>query len=456
MNGANPTQYNRTLEELLNLKRSAWHNYIRAAKLESFSWRKAHKPFHYQLKGFFNTMVWVLTYLKYRFGMRHRFPDYSSERVKGIYPLSGDYAADGEANSNEEIRVSLAGDWGTGTLEASLVANHIRRFRPHYTVHLGDIYLVANSNTVQENCLGNPQGKKFHAVTWPKGSRGTFALNGNHEMYANGHAYFEVLLPRLGMRAGPGMPAEGQKASFFCLRNHYWVIVALDTGYNSVGVPILEQTAYLKKIRHLGGDCSLPHAIIRWFTKEVLPEVDGRGVILLSHHQYCSAFEGHFAKPGRQLFGLIRKPVLWFWGNEHRMAIYGPTRVQGGIEAYGRCLGHGGMPININAKLKANSKKSPLVFYDDRQYRRVSGTPVGYNGYANLLFHGRRLTVEYRDIREEDNLLLAETWEVRNGALVGKEIRVRTPDPGLIQHHPDLSHALAPPLHHNRPGRVLV
>ncbi len=452
MNGTSSTQYKRNLEELLNLKRSAWHNYIRAAKLESFSWRNAHKPLHYQLKAFLNSMVWVLTYLKYRFGMRHPFPDYSSERVKGIYPLSADFSPNG---AEEDVRVSLAGDWGTGTLEASLVANLIRRFRPHYTVHLGDIYFVGNSNTVRENCLGNPHGKKFHAVTWPKGSRGTFALNGNHEMYANGHAYFDVLLPNLGMRAGLGSLAEGQKASFFCLKNHHWVIIALDTGYNSVGVPILERTAYLKKIPHLGGDCSLPHAIIRWISKEVAPELDGRGVILLSHHQYCSAFEGRFIKPGRQLFGLVRKPVLWFWGNEHRMAIYGPTRVDGGIEAYGRCLGHGGMPVNIHTKVRVNSKRCPLVIYDDRQYRRISGTPVGYNGYANLLFRGRRLTIKYHDIRLEDNVLLTETWEVSNGTLVGKDIRINTPDPGLIQFHPDLRYAIEPPLQHKR-GPVLV
>jgi hypothetical protein len=454
MNGTNPIPYKRNLEDLLNLKRSAWHNYIRAARSESFSWRDARKPFYHQLKAFFNTVVWILTYLTYRFGMRHRFPDYSGLADSGVYPLAPDSPLNGES-PEEEIRVSLASDWGTGTPEANLVANHIRRSCPHFTVHLGDIYFVGDSNAVLGNCLGDPRGRKVHAVTWPKGARGTFALNGNHEMYANGRGYFDIFLPKLGMRRTPMLEAEGQKASFFALKNHYWIIVGLDTGYNSVGVPILERTAYLKRIPHLGGDCSLPSAVLRWLAREVQPELEGRGVILLSHHQYCSAFEGRFVKAGRQLFEFIRKPVLWFWGNEHRMAIYGLTAVERGIAAYGRCLGHGGMPINIRAKPRINPQRSPLVLYDDRQCRRVSGTPVGYNGYVNLTFRGRRLAIEYRDIREGDNRVLTESWEVHNGILRGKDIRLQASDPDLIQCHPDLHSAIAPNPQ-RRPAHVLA
>ncbi|HTV56402.1 MAG TPA: hypothetical protein VMI06_15975, partial [Terriglobia bacterium] len=155
------------------------------------------------------------------------------------------------------------------------------------------------------------------------------------------------------------------------------------------------------------------------------------------------------------LFEFIRKPVLWFWGNEHRMAIYGLTAVERGIAAYGRCLGHGGMPINIRTKPRINPQKSPLVLYDDRECRRASGTPVGYNGYVNLVFRGRRLTIEYRDIREGDNRLLTESWEVRKGALRGKDIRLESSDAGLIQCHPHLHSAIA--LYpQQQPERVLV
>jgi hypothetical protein len=90
-------------------------------------------------------------------------------------------------------------------------------------------------------------------VTWPIGQKGSFGLNGNHEMYANGVAYFDMFLPRLGLRTGPcGM--SGQQTSFFCLENDYWRIIAVDTGYNSTGVPILAHLPFINRIPFIGGD----------------------------------------------------------------------------------------------------------------------------------------------------------------------------------------------------------
>ncbi len=442
MNGANSIEYKHKLEDLLNLRRSAWHSYLRAARTERFSWRRAPKPFHHQLKAFLNDMTWVFIYLEHRFGRRHRFQDYGHDPSRGIYPLVPRLPVNGDLHGEDEIRVSLAGDWGTGTEESNRVANHIREFNPHYTIHLGDIYFVGGSDEVEENCLGNPQGKNIHAVTWPKGSHGSFALNGNHEMYANGHAYFDHLLPRLGMRLGPGMEAIGQRASYFALKNRYWVIVSLDTGYNSVGLPILERIPYLKKVPYVGGNCSLPPAIIRWLREDVRPHLEGRSVIILTHHQYYSAFEDSFPEAGRQLREFISRPVLWFWGHEHRLAIYGLCQAKGGIPAYGRCLGHGGMPVTIRAKPRCKPEQSPLVVYDDREYRNISGTPVGYNGYVNLIFTGPLLRIEYRDIRERDNLLMTETWEARGEELVGRDIRIQTSEKDFRQYHPDLHCAI--------------
>jgi len=51
--------------------------------------------------------------------------------------------------------------------------------------------------------------------------------------------------PRSGGNRGAGPPikggkAEGQHASYFCLENEHWRIIALDTGYRSIGIPVLE------------------------------------------------------------------------------------------------------------------------------------------------------------------------------------------------------------------------
>jgi len=74
-------------------------------------------------------------------------------------------------------------------------------------------------------------------------------------MYANGGGYFDVLLPRLGLRdASEAM--SGQQTSFFCLQNQYWRIIAIDTGYNSIGVPILSHVPLINEIPGIGGDAS--------------------------------------------------------------------------------------------------------------------------------------------------------------------------------------------------------
>jgi len=129
----------------------------------------------------------------------------------------------------------------------------------------------------------------------------------------------------------------------------------------------------------------------------VNPKADKRGLILLTHHQYCSSFDAEYPKPAQQLSAFIDRPVLWFWGHEHRMAVYGKYSVEGGIEAYGRCIGHGGMPVDINPPMKRSDR--PLVAYDNRQYPSPENITVGYNGFTNLTFKDNQLLVEYRDLK---------------------------------------------------------
>ena len=122
---------------------------------------------------------------------------------------------------------------------------------------------------MNENCLGiKNSNNNYDPVTWPVGSAGSFALNGNHEMYANGDDYLMCFLPRLGLRAPGGM--TGQQTSFFCLQNEYWRMIAIDTGYNSIGVPILSGIPWINRIPGIGGDCGL-HPIIG------VAETDGEG-----------------------------------------------------------------------------------------------------------------------------------------------------------------------------------
>jgi Calcineurin-like phosphoesterase len=389
--------------------------------------------YHYMLAAFTPSVLrqWITQYLRNRWGSKHVFKSYQDpSQDRGIYQLGDESLIGGQGDPNGEIRVSLAGDWGTGTDEAAEVAQCITQWAPHYTIHLGDIYYVGDKTEVQENCLGIPDPKqRFTPGLWPVGSVGSFALNGNHEMYALGKAYFDLFLPKLGVRAAPGAAPVGQAASFFCLQNDHWTIIGLDTGYNSISIPILEYIFH--------PSCKLPDELLNWIQEQVKPKANKRGILLLSHHQYYSMFDEQYPKPAEQLLQLIDRPVLWFWGHEHRLAIYGKYKTNGGVEAYGRCIGHGGMPVDRDPAQA--SPKWPLVLYDNRRYPSPEKITAGYNGFANLTFRGNQLTIEYRDLKNTQ--LLTERWEVNNGVLTGKEIHLVSQDPAL-KYDPDLTGAI--------------
>ncbi len=365
-----------------------------------------------KLAAFLRNQVWgwVWSYVRFRFGPRHKFQDYSGTGDNGIYSLAG---SSGDGADDGSVRVSLAGDWASGTLESETIAELIQAGAPHITIHLGDVYFVGDEDEMKTNCLGQaPAGSNLRGVRWPSGSVAAFALNGNHEMYANGNAYFDAFLPALGIRMAPGGAFNGQKASFFCLRNEFWDVIAIDTGYNSVGLPFLEHLPWFRP------SCRLPEELLSWLRNVVKPRESRRGIVLLSHHQSYSAFEDMFARPARQLAEFIDRPVLWFWGHEHRFAVYGRSNTPQGIEAYGRCIGHGGMPIDIGFPVK--HPEFSLVLHDERQYEALQGLAVGYNGFANLAFRGNTLEIEYRDIR--DQVVLREQWQTEAGILRGRSI----------------------------------
>jgi hypothetical protein len=169
----------------------------------------------------------------------------------------------------------------------------MKKFKPHYSIHLGDVYYVGDDAEVGQNFLGikNPDND-FEPCLWPPGSRGSFALNGNHEMYALGYAYFENMLPTLGVNVAG--KAIGQNATYFCLENDHWRIIAVDTGYNSIGWPVLE---YI-----FPPNCALRPELIDWLRNVVRPRKDDpRGIIILGHHQVYSCYDNWYPKQARQL-----------------------------------------------------------------------------------------------------------------------------------------------------------
>lgn len=319
---------------------------------------------------------WLADYLRTLLIGRHPFPDYDQSD-----PRAGRYTMPGE------VSLALAADWASGTRNAYRVREQILQLEPGITMHLGDVYFTGSQQEFDEYFLGQDD--------WPRGNlqpgngisaRPSYALNGNHEMYSGGHAYFKAIRDHFG-----------QPASFFCLENDHWRIVALDSGYSARLLPGFDLLPWWIRLQPQN---------LRWLRENVLSTDDQRPIILLSHHQWFSAFETEYVRLGRGL-GNDPRFLFWFWGHEHRLAAYGRyQRHPQGPHIRARCIGHGGMPIeDIDDPVRRDRN---LVAYDRRPAGTVNGKPVGYCGFAYLEFDGDRLTISYRE--ETGRVLLRERW----------------------------------------------
>jgi hypothetical protein len=370
-----------------------------------------------------NLIKWIPKIAKYWFRKKHAFRDYAdSDRGTGIYAL------------DDRVKISVAGDWGTGTDEAKQVAAAIERAESDFTIHLGDVYYVGDSNEVRENFLGE-QTSPYRPVKWPMGAKGSFALNGNHEMYAEGNGYWRMILPRMGLKQRDGEWGAGQWASFFCLENKHWRIIGLDTAYHSTKfdwtkVPGVKRLKWLRKGEWFKPKCNIPQPLLDWLQSSVNPEGDKRGLILLSHHGPHSCFEAWYQIPSQQLAKIIRRPVLWFWGHEHRFTIYDKFSVDQGLEAYGRCIGHAGMPVERGHAPDIHDCR--WLAYDNRRYPSdEKNIDVGFNGFADFSFNGPALHVAYYDLNHA--LLFNEDWhvDIDTGTLQGPHLKKIMDDPAL-------------------------
>jgi hypothetical protein len=202
----------------------------------------------------------------------------------------------------DRARIAMMGDWGTNLYGAPVSAASIKRKGGYdLLLHLGDVYYSGTRTEVKTRFLD----------VWPtEAGAKTRVLNGNHEMYSGGFAYFDEMLP-----------AFGQPSSYFALQNAGWLLVGLDTACLDHDLDAT-QVAWV-------------HAVIR--------NAGSRKVVLFSHHQPFSRFDQQGAKLSAALSGLLTGKAItaWYWGHEHECVIYDRHPAFG---LFGRCLGHGGIP----------------------------------------------------------------------------------------------------------------
>lgn len=395
-----PETSEKKAEKYLDLGHSEAENHARAQQKQYEEHVERTTVVTRVLSEFFKTNIFGFTYhyLRSRFGPRHPYQAYPRFGDSGVYRLQSSIP------SREAITLALMSDWGSDTDESDAVAHLVARYAPDYTIHLGDIYFVGTPKEVEENFTAP------HA-SWYYGASGSLALAGNHEMYSNGDAYFQNLLP--AMYVYQGEERKTQQAGFFCLENDYWRIIGLDTGYTSVGRPFMEVIS--------PPDCHLRKEQLDWLRDVVRigDPNDKRGIVLMSHHPNISSFRDDYFKPGEQiceLLGEADRPLVWFWGHDHRLVVYHLEQNRKGPKAYGRCIGHSGMPVEIKLP-RTQQEQDRIMYYDRRIRKRIGRHALGYNGFVMLHLKDNKLVAEYRDL--EDNRVMEEEWlvDIQNGQL---------------------------------------
>ena len=227
-----------------------------------------------------------------------------------------------------QATIAVLGDWGTGLYGARPCAATIADEGGYDALlHLGDVYYSGSSSEIRRNFLDI-------WATMRAGSPNAVnrACNSNHEMYSGGGPLFELTLPEFG-----------QASTAFVLASDYFVIVGIDTAYD---------------------DHDLDDDQMRWLNR-VVGRLDGRQLVLLSHHQPFSLLGAQGPKLTRRLAALLegRRVFAWYWGHEHLLALYEPHAKWG---LRGRCVGHGGFPY-----FRKDFGAAPVLPLKDRQIFRV-------------------------------------------------------------------------------------
>jgi hypothetical protein len=302
----------------------------------------------------------------------------SALTAMGLRLYRGKYQFNERPSTNEPLKIAnnarilLVGDWGSGVPRAQEVAKRMREELDkgnsmglqQHVIHLGDVYYSGWDREYRKRFLDYWPVREDEATTIS-----SWTLNGNHDMYSGGHGYYTVAL------TDPRFKLWHNSSSFFALENDHWRILGLDTAYD---------------------DFDLRSPQPRW-VKENMDQAASRKIMLLSHHQLFSAYESGGPKLKTKLGPvLVNKGITsWFWGHEHRCVLY-----KEGCEGvkFGRCIGHGGVPVYMNHK-PSDPIPDPGV-YEFRDY--VAANPLEHwalFGFAVLDFHNDTISVRYIDER---------------------------------------------------------
>ena len=260
---------------------------------------------------------WIGSFIDYITTSRDPFPTHLDAQHQGVNPVI--------ALNQDEVKIAIAGDWGTRNLSSAAIGQQILAKNPDITIHLGDVYYAGEMD----------QERQF-VTDWPAGVNSkypAFALNSNHEMYSGGQGYFRVALQSAKFSAQ-------QRLSYFALDLPKWVIVGLDSAYDAPHkIWQLYQTGNLNQVQ------------IDW-NRGVTAKARaaGKKIVALTHHHgldVSGVMVPNFFNQVMDAFTVDadrRGPDYWYWGHVHGVLVFKPIQISKQVILSGRCVGHGGVP----------------------------------------------------------------------------------------------------------------
>ena len=265
----------------------------------------------------------------------------------------------------KNARVVLFGDWGSGIPRAQALARTVKEqiaaapSGEGHAVHLGDVYYAGFEWEYQKRVM----------PYWPGTKDRSWSISGNHDMYAGGTGFFNVLLadPRFALQ---------QNASWFLLENDDWQIFGLDSSWAPPDISGMAGDFY-------GMQADVLH--------KIRSENRHKGGILLTHHQPFSAFgDTDSPKMVEKLAPTLNEGLLraWFWGHEHRCAVYKPWR----NVVYPCLTGNAGIPVPWK-----NSSVPASVRWQWSDSKDVGGKKFATMGCVVLDFTANKVMVTFHN-----------------------------------------------------------
>lgn len=293
----------------------------------------------------------------------------------------------------DQCTIALLADWGGDNVAAKRIGDIARQQRPNIAIHLGDIYYGGTKGECQHFLNLWPLRQDWDDPNSPIRSEGSWALNGNHEMFSGGLYFFNTVLP-----------AFDQKQPYFCLENSAWRIIGLDTAYAQGRLKPASAT-----------DPIAP----QWNWLVNLLKSKKKPTIFLTHHQPVSAHAEDFkdSAPLRQdiadllaIEGIGSDAIYgWFFGHEHRCAIYDDTATQFNA----RLIGNGCIPHEVEKEAAADPGCTRVACINRKE--TAPGTDTAVSTFVKLTLQGPRILVEYID--EISVLWGHETWDATKDRL---------------------------------------